>query len=48
MVDAQRHTVEAGARIANDARDRQSSAVQELQLSLVKCAPLSPSAPVPA
>lgn len=36
VVDAQRRAVEAAARIANDARDSQSHAVQELQLTLVK------------
>ncbi len=48
-VDTQRHAVEAAQRIAADTRDRQSSSVQELQMSLIKCAPLpllAPGAPV--
>lgn len=41
VVESQRRAVEAAARIANDARDHQSSAIQELQLTLVKCAAVS-------
>jgi hypothetical protein len=36
VVEAQRRAVDAAARIANDARDSQGTAVQELQLSLQK------------
>jgi hypothetical protein len=36
VVDAQRRAVEAAARTANDARDSQGTAVQELQLTLQK------------
>lgn len=36
VVEAQRRAVDAAARIANDARDTQGAAVQELQLSLQK------------
>lgn len=44
-VDTQRHAVEAAQRIAADTRDRQSSSVQELQMSLIKCASLPLLAP---
>jgi hypothetical protein len=36
VVEAQRRAVDAAARTANDARDSQSTTVQELQLTLQK------------
>ena len=36
VLEAQRRAVDAAARVANDARDTQGAAMQELQLTLQK------------